>query len=229
MSASGIASAASAGIGSPMGSGIDSATGVGSSTGTGAAIGFGRRRRISIQMSSPPRAATTENLSSPMFGSRCSTAPNSSSCVCASAGSNSVNIPVIASRVSPWVEMLIVCVPTTTYGRSPTCMTSASPSARTIAESRESARATTVFGCLGCLRCRRCLGREPIVSVITHFYARLHTHTSPSAPFIGRYEGDRYRARSARCRDIKPNSSGMTETRSKPRAVSRSATPRAPG
>ena len=56
--------------------------------------------------------------------------------------------------------------------------------------------------------------------------ARAHcTHN----PLIGKSLRNRYRLRAARCSDINPNNSGITVTRSNPRAASFSATPRAPG
>ena len=127
------------------------ATGTGTSTSVGGTSRFTggaataatdlRRRRISIQMSSPPRAATTVKASWSRGGRRCSTAPNSCSESWAAEGSNCCSMPVIAPRFRICDDSSCVPAPTTTYGRSPTCITRASPSARTIAVRRDSTSA----------------------------------------------------------------------------------------
>ena len=65
-----------------------------------------RRRRISIQMSSPPRAATTVKWSVPRDGRRCSTAPNSARADCASPDRSCPSMPTMAPRFSPCVRQV---------------------------------------------------------------------------------------------------------------------------
>ena len=97
-----------------------------------------RWRRSSIQISSPPRAATRRNLSpgaSFDVTSR-SIAPMSSSVSWSPGDSRSFSTPFMASTVSVRSDRFDDLFGERTYGRSPTCMTSPSPfSLRTAATS----------------------------------------------------------------------------------------------
>jgi hypothetical protein len=94
----------------------------------------------------------------------------------------------------------MVWVPTTTYGRSPTCITSASPSARTIADNKDSARATAFLG-----TDRVCAPLHTDSVPVTPIHRSFHLRSLPSVIV-------RHRERSATCRVINPNRSGITVT-----------------
>ena len=206
------AAAASRVAGSPTGNGsMIGSDGRSAVTGSGArvvAAATRRCRRISIQTSSPPRATTTVKRSpfdSGVDGSSCSTAPNSASARCASAGSNCATIPAMACRLSPWFESSIGPADATTYGFSPTCMTSASPSARTIAVRSDATSAI-----------REC--RRPPAHLCTEGSALIKI-SSRCAPSIGAAHF------AARCIVMNPPSIRTIRTRLNPCRRKTSATP----